>query len=81
MSRARLGQVSYSNNSFIVAIMFDGKRKYDYDFIKSIITDVYGNITNDKTDEVLIKKLFNTNEFKELEESILEKKEDNEFIH
>ena len=81
MARVTLGQAPYSNNSFIVAIMFDGKRKYDYDFIKNIITDVYGNIISDKTDEVLIKKLFNTPKFKELEELMLEKKEDNAFIH
>ena len=81
MPKVSFGQASYSNNSFVVPIMFDKKRKYDYDLLKSKTTDVHGNIINNAYDEELIKELLNSPEFKELKEFMIEKKEDNELVH
>ena len=47
MASMSFGQASYSCNSFIVSIMADEKRKYDYDIINNKITDIYGNTIND----------------------------------
>ena len=81
MASMSFGQASYSCNSFIVSIMADEKRKYDYDIINNKITDIYGNTINDKEDEALIKKMLNSPEFKNFKEFMLEKKEDNELVH
>lgn len=72
--------VAISKHDFNVAIMFDGKGKYNYDLIKEIITDVKGNIINNPIDEALIKKAFKSKEFLSLKEEMLERKEDNMLV-